>query len=158
LFLITCIHLNLSAQKTFIQCGKLVESKTAKLLTTKTIVVEGNKIVEVLDGYVNGSATDKTVDLKNSTVMPGLMDMHVHLEQETSPTRYMEGFTLNDADVAYGALRFAERNLMAGFTSVRDLGGSGVNIALRKAIQKGYVVWTKSLYCRKIYSYNRWSR
>jgi imidazolonepropionase-like amidohydrolase len=72
--------------------------------------------------------------------MPGLMDMHVHLEQETSPTRYMEGFTLNEADVAYGAIRFAERNLMAGFTSVRDLGGSGVNIALRKAIQKGYVV------------------
>ncbi|MEY4333611.1 MAG: hypothetical protein RLZZ196_2354 [Bacteroidota bacterium] len=138
--LIACIHLNLSAQKTFIQCGKLIDSKTAKLLTTKTIVVEGNKIVEVLDGYVNGNATDKTVDLKNSTVMPGLMDMHVHLEQETSPTRYMEGFTLNDADVAYGALRFAERNLMAGFTSVRDLGGSGVNIALRKAIQKGYVV------------------
>ena len=138
--LIVCIQLNISAQKTFIQCGKLVDSKTAKLLTTKTIVVEGNKIVEVLDGFINGSASDKTVDLKNSTVMPGLMDMHVHLEQETSPTRYMEGFTSNDADVAYGALRFAERNLMAGFTSVRDLGGSGVNIALRKAIQKGYVV------------------
>lgn len=138
--LIAFAQLSASAQKTFIHCGKLVDAKTAKLLTAKTIVVEGNKIVEVLDGYVNGSATDKTVDLKNSTVMPGLMDMHVHLEQETSPTRYMEGFTLNDADVAYGALRFAERNLMAGFTSVRDLGGSGVNIALRKAIQKGYVV------------------
>ncbi len=67
--LIAFAQLTASAQKTFIQCGKLVESKTAKLLTTKTIVVEGNKIVEVLDGYVNGSATDKTVDLKNSTVI-----------------------------------------------------------------------------------------
>lgn len=134
------IHFTLTAQKTFIQCGKLVDSKTAKLYTAKTIVVEGNKIVEVVDGYATGTATDKTIDLKNSTVMPGLMDMHVHLEQETSPTRYMEGFTLNEADVAYGAIRFAERNLMSGFTSVRDLGGSGVNIALRKAIQKGYVV------------------
>lgn len=140
LILIASVHLTSSAQKTFIQCGKLVDAKTAKLLTAKTIVVEGNKIVEILDGYANAGANDKTIDLKNSTVMPGLMDMHVHLEQETSPTRYMEGFTLNEADVAYGALRFAEKNLMAGFTSVRDLGGSGVNIALRKAIQKGYVV------------------
>jgi imidazolonepropionase-like amidohydrolase len=138
--LIAFAQLTVSAQKTFIQCGKLVDAKTAKLLTAKTIVVEGNKIVEVVDGYVNAGANDKTIDLKNSTVMPGLMDMHVHLEQETSPTRYMEGFTLNEADVAYGAIRFAEKNLMAGFTSVRDLGGSGVNIALRKAIQKGYVV------------------
>lgn len=140
LILIAGVHITSSAQKTFIQCGKLVDAKTAKLLTAKTIVVEGNKIVEILDGYANAGANDKTIDLKNSTVMPGLMDMHVHLEQETSPTRYMEGFTLNEADVAYGALRFAEKNLMAGFTSVRDLGGSGVNIALRKAIQKGYVV------------------
>jgi imidazolonepropionase-like amidohydrolase len=138
--LIAFAQLTVSAQKTFIHCGKLVDAKTAKLLTAKTIVVEGNKIVEVVDGYVNAGANDKTIDLKNSTVMPGLMDMHVHLEQETSPTRYMEGFTLNEADVAYGAIRFAEKNLMAGFTSVRDLGGSGVNIALRKAIQKGYVV------------------
>ena len=138
--LIAFAQLTVSAQKTFIHCGKLVDAKTAKLLTAKTIVVEGNKIVEVVDGFVNAGANDKTIDLKNSTVMPGLMDMHVHLEQETSPTRYMEGFTLNEADVAYGAIRFAEKNLMAGFTSVRDLGGSGVNIALRKAIQKGYVV------------------
>lgn len=140
LVFLACIQLSIAAQKTFIYCGKLVDAKTAKLLSSKTIVIEGNKIVEVLDGYVNAGANDKTIDLKNSTVMPGLMDMHVHLEQETSPTRYMEGFTMNDADVAYSAIRFAERNLMAGFTSVRDLGGSGVNIALRKAIQKGYVV------------------
>jgi hypothetical protein len=62
--LIACIQLNISAQKTFIQCGKLVDSKTAKLLTTKTIVVEGNKIVEVIDGYASGTTTDKTIDLK----------------------------------------------------------------------------------------------
>ena len=140
LVFLACIQLSVSAQKTFIHCGKLVDAKTAKLLSSKTIVIEGNKIVDVLDGFVSAGANDKTIDLKNSTVMPGLMDMHVHLEQETSPTRYMEGFTLNEADVAYGAIRFAERNLMAGFTSVRDLGGSGVNIALRKAIQKGFVV------------------
>lgn len=128
------------AQKTFLQCGQLIDVEHLKVLKEKTIVVEGNKIVDVLDGYAKAGSNDKTVDLKNSTVMPGLMDMHVHVESETSPNRYLDGFTQNDADVAYGAMRLAERDLMAGFTSVRDLGGSGVNIALKKAIQKGFVV------------------
>jgi len=128
------------AQKTFLHCGQLIDVEHLKVLKEKTIVVEGNKIVDVLDGYAKAGSNDKTVDLKNSTVMPGLMDMHVHVESETSPNRYLDGFTQNDADIAYGAMRLAERDLMAGFTSVRDLGGSGVNIALRKAIQKGFVV------------------
>ncbi len=128
------------AQKTFLHCGQLIDVEHLKVLKEKTIVVEGNKIVEVVDGYAKAGPNDKTVDLKNSTVMPGLMDMHVHVETETSPNRYLDGFTQNEADVAYGAMRLAERDLMAGFTSVRDLGGSGVNIALKKAIQKGFVV------------------
>lgn len=128
------------AQKTYLHCGQLIDVKQLKLLKEKTVVIEGNKIVDILEGYAKAGPNDKTIDLKSSTVMPGLMDMHVHIESETSPTKYLDGFTQNDVDVAYGALRFAERDLMAGFTSVRDLGGSGVNIALRKAIQKGYVV------------------
>jgi len=128
------------AQKTYLHCGQLIDVKQLKLLKEKTVVIEGNKIVDILEGYAKAGPNDKTIDLKSSTVMPGLMDMHVHIESETSPTKYLDGFTQNEVDVAYGALRFAERDLMAGFTSVRDLGGSGVNIALRKAIQKGYVV------------------
>lgn len=130
----------LQAQKTYLHCGQLIDVKQLKVLSEKTIIVEGNKIVGIIDGYAKAGASDKTINLKTSTVMPGLMDMHVHIESETSPARYLDGFTQNDADIAFGALRFAERNLMAGFTSVRDLGGSGVNIAMRKAIQKGYVV------------------
>lgn len=139
IFFLSCF-LTAQAQKTFLYCGQLIDVEHLKVVKEKTIVVEGNKIVDVLDGYAKAGANDKTVDLKNSTVMPGLMDMHVHVETETSPNKYLDGFTQNDVDVAYGALRLVERDLMAGFTSVRDLGGSGVNIALRKAIQKGYVV------------------
>ncbi len=128
------------AQKTYLQCGQLIDVRQLQVLKEKTIVIEGNKIMDVLDGYQSGAATDKVVNLKTSTVMPGLMDMHVHIENETNPNRYLEGFTQSQADIAYGSLRFAERDLMAGFTSVRDLGGSGANIAMRKAIQKGYVV------------------
>ncbi|SIN69619.1 metal-dependent hydrolase family protein [Algoriphagus halophilus] len=133
------LSLGVFAQKTYIHAGKLVDVKTKKILTEQTIVVEGDKIVSVSAGYQSGGGSDQTIDLKNSTVMPGLMDMHVHIEGETSPTRYVDGFRDNEADIAYKAVPFAEKTLMAGFTTVRDLGGSGVNIALRNAIAAGRV-------------------
>jgi imidazolonepropionase-like amidohydrolase len=139
-FIFCCSTILGQAQKTYIQCGQLVDVVNLKVQKGKTVIIEGNKIIDIVDGFVAGAKTDLVVDLRKQTVMPGLMDMHIHVESETSPTRYLDGFTQNDVDVAYGALKFAERNLMAGFTSVRDLGGSGVNIAMRKAIQKGYVV------------------
>ena len=71
--------------------------------------------------------------------MPGFMDMHVHIEGELSPTRYMERFTISDTDVALRATQYCERTLMAGFTTVRDLGGTGVNVSLRDAIRKGFI-------------------
>ncbi len=104
-----------------------------------TIIIEGKKIVAVQKGYIAPKGNEKVIDLKNKTVMPGWIDMHVHLEHETSPTRYMENFTLNPADYAYHSVVFAERTLMIGFTTVRDLGGSGVNISLRNAIAKGLI-------------------
>jgi imidazolonepropionase-like amidohydrolase len=128
------------AQKTYLHCGQLIDVQHLQIVKEKTIVVEGNKIVEVLDGFAKAGDNDKTIDLKASTVMPGLMDMHVHIESETSPNHYLDEFTLNTADYALAAVPIAQKTLMAGFTSVRDLGGSGANIALRKAIQKGYVV------------------
>jgi imidazolonepropionase-like amidohydrolase len=128
------------AQKTYLHCGQLIDVKQLQVLKEKTVVIEGNKILEVLDGYAKAGANDKTVDLKSSTVMPGLMDMHVHLEQETSPNRYLDVFTQNEADIAFGSIKFAQTSLLSGFTSVRDLGGTGVNIALRKAVQKGQVI------------------
>jgi imidazolonepropionase-like amidohydrolase len=139
-FILCCTSILGQAQKTYIQCGQLVDVVNLKVQKGKTVIIEGNKIIDIVDGFVVGAKTDQVVDLRKQTVMPGLMDMHIHVESETSPTRYLDGFTQNDVDVAFGALKFAERNLMAGFTSVRDLGGSGVNIAMRKAIQKGYVV------------------
>ena len=140
LFAISMYSFFAQAQKTLLHCGQLIDVNKLEVLKEQTIVVEGNKIIAVLPGYAKPAAGDKAVDLKKMTVMPGLIDMHVHIESETSPTRYLDAFTQNEADIAFGALRFAERNLMAGFTTVRDLGGSGVNIAMRKAIQKGQVI------------------
>lgn len=100
----------------------------------------GNKIQSVEKGFLEVGAEDKLIDLKDKTVMPGLVDMHVHLEGEMNPSTYIEKFTLNEADLAYNSVRFAKSTLMAGFTTVRDLGGSGVNISLRNAINAGKIV------------------
>jgi imidazolonepropionase-like amidohydrolase len=128
------------AQKTYLQCGQLIDVRQLQVLKEKTIVIEGNKIMDVLDGFQSGTASDKVVNLKTSTVMPGLMDMHVHIEGDPSPSHYLDEFTLNTADYAFSSIPIAQTTLLAGFTSVRDLGGSGANIALRKAIQKGTVI------------------
>jgi imidazolonepropionase-like amidohydrolase len=141
LLTILAISFNINAQDTYIQCGKLIDTKNGKVLTGKTIIVSGKTIKSVQDGFVNPTNnTDNTIDLKTKTVMPGWIDMHVHLEGETSPTAYLEEFTLNDADIAYNAEGFAKTTLMAGFTTVRDLGGSGVNVSLRNAINAGKVI------------------
>jgi imidazolonepropionase-like amidohydrolase len=131
----------LIGQNTYLHCGKLIDTKEGKVLTNKTIIVSGKKIVSVENGFVEPKKTeDAVVDLKNKTVMPGLTDMHVHMEMETNPKAYLEEFTLNDADVAFKSLHYAEITLMAGFTTVRDLGGSGINVSLRNAINQGLVV------------------
>ena len=127
------------AQRTLIYCGQMVDVKNLQVLKEMTIAIEGNIIVDVIKGYSAANPGDKIIDLKSKTVMPGLIDMHVHLEGETNPGQYMETFTFNPADYAFQSVVFAERTLMTGFTAVRDLGGSGVNISLRNAINKGLV-------------------
>lgn len=129
------------AQKTYLHCGKLIDTNTGKINSEMTIVVLENKIVSVENGYITKeNEEDSVVNLKNKTVMPGLIDMHVHLEMEMSPTIYLDEFTMNEADIAFSSVNYAEVTLMAGFTTVRDLGGSGVNVSLRNAINSGKVI------------------
>ncbi len=129
----------LQAQKTIIYCGKLIDPKSLQVLSEMSITVEGNKITGVEKGYVAAAATDKVIDLKKKTVMPGLIDCHVHLESAISPDDFVNQFKLNPQDIAFRSIGYADSTLMAGFTTVRDLGGSGVNISLRNAINRGLV-------------------
>ena len=129
----------LAAQHTIIHCGQLVDVKNLQLLKEMSVIIDGNKIVDVQKGYAAATANEKIIDLKNRTVMPGLIDMHVHIESEINPNNYLNGFTWNTTDYAFQSVVFAERTLMSGFTSVRDLGGSGANISLRNAINKEWV-------------------
>jgi imidazolonepropionase-like amidohydrolase len=127
-------------QKTLIHCGTLIDAVKNEAQSQMTIVVEGKKITAVQKGFSAPSGTDKVIDLKSQTVMPGLTDMHVHIEQETSKGGEIKRYQQNQADVAFDAAKYAKNTLMAGFTSVRDMGGSGVNIALRNAINRGTVI------------------
>ena len=139
-FLLSCFFsLSLFAQTTYLHCGKVFDSKTGKIKKEMTLIVEGEKIKAVEKGYVAPAAGAIAIDLKAKTVYPGFIDMHVHIESESNPSRYLDRYRLNDADVAYDAAKHAHSTLMAGFTTVRDLGGSGVNISLRKAIAAGKV-------------------
>lgn len=130
----------LIGQNTYLHCGKLIDTKNGKVLGNTTVIIEGNKISAVEKGFIMPESQDeRIIDLKNKTVLPGLIDMHVHLELESNPQIYLQKFTLNQADIALHSTVFAKSTLLAGFTTVRDLGGSGVNIALRNAINNGYV-------------------
>ena len=138
-----------SAQTQYLHCGKLIDCTDQTVKDEMTIIVDGGQITDVQKGYLKAPAEAATVDLKNKTVMPGLMDMHVHIEGQSNPKRYEQGFRLNKADVALQATQYAERTLMAGFTTVRDLGGSGVNVSLRNAINKGWIKGPRIFTCEK---------
>ncbi len=129
-----------SAQRTILHCGKLLDVVNSKVLNNYSVIIEGNKILDVKEGFATATGSDKVIDLKNKTVMPGLIDMHVHLEGETKKGNTADRFILNPTDVAFTSLAYARITLMTGFTTVRDLGGSGVNVSLRNAIQKKQVV------------------
>lgn len=133
------IFSTLQAQQTILHCGQLFDAKRGKFLKAQSIIVEGNRIKAVVKGYEQANQNDISIDLKNKTVLPGFIDMHVHIEGETNNSSYIKRFVDNEADTAYEAAQYARRTLMAGFTTVRDMGGSGVNVALRKAIDQGKV-------------------
>ncbi|WP_183558665.1 metal-dependent hydrolase family protein [Mucilaginibacter sp. SP1R1] len=127
------------AQKTYIFCGKLIDGISNTIQKQVTIIVDSGKIAGIEKGYIDPGVAGRVIDLKSKTVLPGLIDCHVHLEDILSSNTLMEVFTLSDADIAYRSVNFAKRTLLAGFTTVRDLGGTGVNISMKKAVENGWI-------------------
>ena len=126
---------------TLIYAGALIDTDSGSTLKEQTIRIKDGKVTSVMAGYA-ASVTDQdtVIDLKGYTVLPGLMDMHTHLSDEMNPAAYSEGFRLNPADYAYRSVGFANKTLMAGFTTVRDLGDTDqITISLRNAIAQGLI-------------------
>jgi len=123
---------------TLVHAGRLFDAQSGRLLEQRTVVIEGERIKAVEPGFRAPAAGEALVDLSSRTVLPGLIDLHVHLTQEQNPDR-TERFRLDAQDFAFRAAVFAGRTLDAGFTTVRDLGASdNLNISLRNAVDAGW--------------------
>ncbi|HZH43351.1 MAG TPA: amidohydrolase family protein [Lysobacter sp.] len=126
-----------AAEPVALQCERLFDARSGRLLDARTVVVRDGRIVDVLPGRAQVEGA-KAVDLAGHTCSPGWTDLHVHLDQESSPSSYVEEFRLDPVDFGFRAVGYAEKTLMAGFTSVRDLGGD-ITLNLRDAINQGHL-------------------
>ncbi|MDT7525680.1 MULTISPECIES: amidohydrolase family protein [Pseudidiomarina] len=125
---------------TLVYAGTLIDGTQNKPQQQMTIVIDEGRIIGIEQGYKTATADDLVIDRKDSTVMPGFIDMHTHLTSQLGPGSYMNKFTKSAADVTLDAVSYAEKTLLAGFTTVRELGDSyNASIALRDAIQAGKV-------------------
>ncbi|MEM1231599.1 MAG: amidohydrolase family protein [Pseudomonadota bacterium] len=126
---------------TLIHAGALFDAERGKLLRERTIRIQGNRVAAVNSGYIDAAVDDVVIDLRTATVLPGLIDMHVHIASQQSPSRFVDRFRLGPADLALRATTYAERTVMAGFTTVRDLGTEqGVALALSRAVREGSII------------------
>ena len=138
----TCLFLaaGTAGAATLIHAGRLIDGVSDAPRERVTIVVEGKRITAIEAGYRAAAAGDEVIDLSAATVLPGLMDMHVHLTGEQSRNSELEAVKKGEADRAYDSVPYALRTLLAGFTTVRNLGDQfNVSIALKRAIDDGRI-------------------
>ncbi|WP_202844091.1 metal-dependent hydrolase family protein [Luteimonas saliphila] len=128
----------LAADPVALHCERLFDARSGKVLGEHTIVVEDGRIRSLLPGRAKLPDGTASIVLAGRTCLPGWTDLHVHMGGQSSPQSYSEGFRLDPVDYAYRSVGYAKKTLLAGFTSVRDLGGE-VSPHLRDAINQGLV-------------------
>ncbi len=145
LLLLTCLLLmlqNSMAATTLIYAGELLAVPGEKTLQDQTITVVDGKITQVSDGFTQPELGDDTevIDLRDSFVMPGLMDMHVHLQGQLGPDNDRDALKMSNQLVGMRTVHHGMNTLLAGFTTVRDVGSNSQYMyAYRDAINKGWV-------------------
>lgn len=126
------------AATTVLECDRLLDVESGELLENRQILVEDRRIAAI------GRTVDAPADTERlalGTCLPGLIDLHVHLDGQMSRNGYIKKFQNNEADLALSAAHYARITLNAGFTTVRNPGDSyNVTVALRKAIDDGRAV------------------
>lgn len=139
-----------SAQSSAAAASRVVVVQADRVLTepgkaprgVTSIVIENGRISAVLDGRQSGPAGARIIDLGNRFVLPGLIDSHVHLDSDAGgDAALIESVTSSPALDALRAQWNGMKTLRAGFTTVRNLGdGRGATLALRDAVEKGWVM------------------
>lgn len=126
-----------------IHAGELLAVPGERPQSRQTIVIEGQRIVDVVDGYAEAAAygaDTRVVDLSDRFVLPGLMDMHVHLQGQLGPNNDKDRLKMSPQLMQMRSIHYGMKTLLAGFTTVRDVGSSGAEMfALRDAINNGWV-------------------
>jgi imidazolonepropionase-like amidohydrolase len=141
LFVCSLLAARQASAAILIHAARLIDGTSPQPLTNVTIKIDGGRITEIAQGFLPPAEGDRLIDLRHLTVLPGLMDMHTHLMSQHSKDAYTEKFFLDEADYALRSTMYARATLMAGFTTVRELGDNGINsVALRKAISEGWIV------------------
>jgi imidazolonepropionase-like amidohydrolase len=138
--LLLAATLDADAEITLVHAGQLLAVPGERPAREQTIVVDGKRIVEVVDGYADPAsygAGTAVVDLSDHFVLPGLMDMHVHLQGELGPKNEKETLKMSSQLMQMRSVHFAMETMRAGFTTVRDVGNSGQEMyALSDAIKE----------------------
>ena len=138
-----------AADVAIVHAGRLMAVPGAPVRSAQTVVIRDGRVAAIIPGYAEGAAAGvaaadavRTYDLKDFTVLPGLIDSHVHITSENNPQGRLQAVEYSDADDAIAGAGFARKTLLAGFTTVRDVGaGPGDAIfALRDGIARGDVV------------------
>ncbi len=130
------------AKTTLIYAGELLAVPGEKPLKNQTITIEDGKITAIASGFTPFEQTDgiQIIDLRDAFVMPGLMDMHVHLQGELGPNNDRDSLKMSLQLVGMRTVHYGMNTLLAGFTTVRDVGSdSQYMYAYRDAIEKGWV-------------------
>lgn len=138
--LVVSFVLSPSYGDTLIHAGRVIDGFADEALGNRTIRIANDTIIAIENGFTSPGANDSVIDLSDATVMPGLMDMHVHITSEYSSNDQVNEFTLDPADYAFRSVLYSKRTLEAGFTVVRHLGdGFNVSVSLRNAINNGII-------------------
>ena len=131
---------NIAIGDTLIHAGKVIDGVSETVIENVTIRIEGSRIQNIESGFTDPDQNDTLIDLKDQTVLPGLIDTHVHLTGEYNENSRLKRFISNEADYALDSALYAKKTLEAGFTVVRNLGDTyNVTIALNKAIKSNKV-------------------
>jgi imidazolonepropionase-like amidohydrolase len=130
------------AAPTYIHAGTLIAIPGQAPRGASTIVVDDGRIVSVQDGFVTAPADAATIDLRDKTVLPGLIDSHTHLGSDRAGNEGLAAAMTDSLPLnAYETYWNGMKTLRAGFTTVRNLGDDkGKVLALREAIKRGYVM------------------